>query len=441
MEKAEGGVLPVSDSAGDNRTPEDGGAAPEVNIETEAAASGKSTEDYKKDKRAMEILRKPFSEWTAKEKEFMKDYDTLEANPAGNPIDAVAFASLGTLAAILRSIFGNIVLDLSMDALMKYAEENFPGMGIRGIVLAAIILIAAKRKLDAEAVAKAEGKAAAAVAEEKAAADKAAADKAAADKAAADKAAADKAAADKAAADKAAADKAAADKAAADKAAADKAAADKAAADKAAADKAAADKAAADKAAADKAKSSEKIGEMYDETANYKYKAKSDAEKKANIVNTGDVTAGEAKKVGSSTDITGYKTEASQWDIEHSMSGHGKPEVKEKISQENEAHGEKVSPQDKIPEEQRVGKGGKPNVSLTKEDYQNIPKYREEALGDEGRVVFQPRNENKKFESVEYQVRKDDGVIHMIYKVDHVNEKMTFVTMYKVGYRKPPASR
>ncbi|MBF0569137.1 MAG: hypothetical protein HQK95_09785 [Nitrospirae bacterium] len=294
------------------------------------------------------------------------------------------------LTMVLTLIFGAesvlailtaLAMGITMDELMKYAEEKFPEYGALGIVLATIILTAAKGKLNAQAAAKADEKAAAAVVEEKAAAEKAAVEK---------------------------------------------------------------------KAAEEAAKSSEKIGGIYDETANGSALSKSDPEKEANKIPTGDIKADQTKtlnedaeKAGSSTRFEGYTTEASQDKIEHSIRGHS--DAKVEIAKDREAHGDKVSSQDKIPEEQRKGQGGKSNVPLTKEDYQKIEEYRNQAVNakspEEGRAVFQPKNENKKFETVDFQARQKDGVIHVIYEVDTVNKKMTFVTMYKETERRPPASR
>ncbi|MBF0405657.1 MAG: hypothetical protein HQL00_17065 [Nitrospirae bacterium] len=271
-----------------------------------------------------------------------------------------------------------------MDEIMKYANEKFGKWGAIGLTLAAIILTAAKVKYDAKSAAKAEKKAAEAIAERKAA-------------------------------------------------------------EQAAEKKATAE--AEKKTAGESAKTKEKLGKIYDETANNSALSKSDVEKEATKINTGDVKAGEAKilneeakKAGSPTRVDGYKTEASQKDIEHSMRGHSDSKVE--IAKEREARGDKVSRKDKIPEENIKGKGGKNNVPLTKEDYQKIEEYRNQAVNAkssaEGRVEFQPKKGKKDFETVDFQARQKDGVIHMIYKVDHVNKKMTFVTMYKQTERKPP---
>ncbi|WP_420266415.1 hypothetical protein [Candidatus Magnetominusculus dajiuhuensis] len=373
MEKADGGVLPVSDSAGDNAAEVEDNKG--VNI---------TNNDSELEKRIRKILSKPKSKWTKEDNELIAEYLRAKAAEIGKQWKNAVLTMVLTLmfgAESVPAILAAMAMGIALDELMKYAEEKFPGYGALGVMLAAAVLIAAKGKLNAQAAAKADEKAAAAVVEEKAAAEEAAAEKAAVEK----------------------------------------------------------------KAAEEAAKSSEKIGGIYDETANGSSLSKSDPEKEANKITTGDIKANQAKtlneqaeKAGSSTRFDGYTTEASQATIEHSIRGHS--DAKVEIAKEREAQGYKVSPQDKIPEEQRKGQGGKSNVPLTKGDYQNIPKYREEAI-DKGRVVFQPINGNKLFETVEFQVPQSDGVIHMIYRVDRVNNKMTFVTMYKVGYRKPPASR
>jgi hypothetical protein len=122
----------------------------------------------------------------------------------------------------------------------------------------------------------------------------------------------------------------------------------------------------------------------------------------------------------------GYKTEAAYDRIEHSMMGHGPDVVRAKISNERAGHGDKVRKRDTISETERG------NVPLTKEDYQNIPKFREEAITS-GSVEFQPITEKKDFESIRYKVPQDDGsVIHMVYKIDPVEKKLSFWTMWKV---------
>ncbi|KWT90977.1 hypothetical protein [Candidatus Magnetominusculus xianensis] len=114
------------------------------------------------------------------------------------------------------------------------------------------------------------------------------------------------------------------------------------------------------------------------------------------------------------------------------MRGHS--DAKVEISKEREARGETVRNKYKIPEEKRVVEDGKHNVPLTKEDYQNIPNYRKEAL-DHGSIEFQPITKSKKVESVKFMLPQNDGVIHMVYKIDPFSKKMTFVTMWKVGYK------
>ncbi|MBF0554802.1 MAG: hypothetical protein HQK96_09655 [Nitrospirae bacterium] len=348
MEKA--GVMEISD----NKTTVDG-AASEANLEKEAKASGKSVEDYKKEKRALEILKKPRSQWTEEEKAFMKDYDTLEANPTGNPVDAAVVASLGTVAAIVKSILGNIALDVSLDALTKYAEEKFPGYapGV-GIALAALALGVVRGK-SPEEIAKA-GET-------------------------------------------------------------------------------------IKKAMLD-GKMRSKLGEMFDDIATKGYYSKPEELKKITKSITGDLSAEQAEKLnrlakraGSSTTFDGYKTEATYEKLEHSIMGHGPDDVKKGISQERAAQGETVRPKHSLPESQRPDllQQGKTNVALTKEDYQNIPKYRDEAIKS-GNVKFQPITADKASESVEYIVPQRDGVIHMIYRIDPANKKMTFVTMWKEGY-------
>ncbi|MBF0488645.1 MAG: hypothetical protein HQK98_10840 [Nitrospirae bacterium] len=406
MEKADSGVLPVADSTGDN--------AAEVNDYKVVDAAFYYTD---LEKQVREILRKPESQRTKEDNELIQKYLRGKAAEVGKQWKDTILTNALTLmfgAESVPAILAALAMGIALDELMKYAEEKFPGYGALGVMLAAIILTAAKVKLDAQAAAKAEQKVEAAVAKEKAAVEAAEAKKAAA-------------------AEKAAAEKKAAEEAAKKEAAE---AEQKAAAEK----KAAAE--AEKKAAEETAKASEKIGGIYDETANnYKYDPKAEAQKKANIVNSGDVTADDAKtvnelakKAGSSTDVTGYKTEVSQWDIEHSMEGHAEYEVKKKISDEKEAAGETVRNKYKIPEEKRVVEGGKHNVSLTKEDYQNIPNYRKEAI-EHGSLEFQPKTGNQTFEAVKYKIPQSDGVIHMVYRINPVNEKMTFVTMWKVGYK------
>ncbi|KWT90982.1 hypothetical protein [Candidatus Magnetominusculus xianensis] len=86
-------------------------------------------------------------------------------------------------------------------------------------------------------------------------------------------------------------------------------------------------------------------------------------------------------------------------------------------------------------------------MPLTKEDYQKIEEYRNQAVNAKLKALqkadysFNLQKGKKDFETVEFQSRHKDGVIHMIYKVDPVNKKMTFVTMYKETERIPPASR
>ncbi|MEO5361599.1 MAG: hypothetical protein H7843_14335, partial [Nitrospirota bacterium] len=264
--------------------------------------------------------------------------------------------------------------------------EKFGKWGAIGLTLAAIILTAAKVKYDAKSAAKAEKKAADAIAERKAAAE---------------------------------------------------------------AEKKAVVEA-EKKAAEESAKTKEQLGKIYDETANNSALSKSDVEKEATKIKTGDIKAKDAKtlneqaeKAGSSTRFDGYTTEASQAQIEHSIRGHS--DAKVEIAKEREARGDKVSRKDKIPEEEIKGKGGKHNVSLTKEDYQKIEEYRNQALNakstEDGRVVFQSKKGEKDFETVEFQSRQKDGIIYMIYKVAPVNKKMTFLTMYKETERIPPTSR
>ncbi|MBF0456784.1 MAG: hypothetical protein HQK99_02695 [Nitrospirae bacterium] len=435
MEKS-GGVREISD-----KKTNDDEAASEAALEEEAKAHGKSVEDYKKEKRAMEILSKPQSQWTEEDKQFLKNYDSLEANPAGNPVDAIAFALAGPMAGIARTVAGNIAMDITMDRLTKYAEENFPGYGAIGVVLAGIALALTKGKSGAAA----EEKAAAAVAEEKASA--------------------------------AAAEKSAAEEAER-KAAAE--AERKAAAE---AEEKAAAAVAEEKAAEESAKTKEKLGEFYDEGANYKHDPRADARKQANKVNIGDIDADRAKKMNElaekaaneeaakavekakrdaastgrqlpkedldpskykkpATKFDGYKTEASQFDIEHSMRGHASYEVKKRISDARAAHGEAVSPKYTKAKEDRVVRG-KHNVSLTKEDYQNIEKNSKEAI-DNGNIEFLPATTSQP-EKVDCLVPQEEvkengvfikkgGDIHIRYKVDPVNKKLTFETMYKEGY-------
>ncbi|MBF0459158.1 MAG: hypothetical protein HQK99_14805 [Nitrospirae bacterium] len=328
------------------------------------------------ERRIREIMNKPESERTKEEKELLDKYLRAKAAELGiqwkDQMLSTVMALLtvpASATALAAAIAVATASGIAMDELMRYANEKFGKWGPAGVMLAALILAAAKGKLS-KIARKAEGKVRAAVAERK--------------------------------------------------------------------------------AAGEAAKRAKERGKIYNESANGSSLSKSDIEKEATKLNTGDVSADEAKRVnaeaqkkGVTIDITGYKTEASQDRIEHSIRGHS--DAKVEIAKAREARGEKVSPQDKIPEEQRKGNAGKHNVPLKKEDYQNIEKYRREAVNPEspakGRVVFQPRNENKKFESVDYQVQKDGEVIHMIYKIDHVNNKLTFVTMYKETERKPPEFR
>ncbi|MEO5358831.1 MAG: hypothetical protein H7843_00120 [Nitrospirota bacterium] len=360
MEK--GGVTKISDKAPSLSLTLSAG---EDDLEKEAKAHGKSVEDYKKEKRAMDILTKPQSQWTEEDKQFLKDYGSIEANPTGNPVDASASALTGPIAGILKAILGNIAMDISMDELMKYAEEKIGKWGAIGAQLALILGIA-KGKYNPKAAAKAAG----AGAEKKAIAG------------------------------------------------------------------------AGKNAAEESAKAKEKLGKIYDETKNYKYKPGAETQKKTNKVNTGDVSAKEANtvsaaanKAGSSVDIRGYKTEASQAQIEHSMNGHARGDTKRRINRERAAHGETVRPRDYVDEEKRVGPRGTYNESLKKQDYQKIEEYRKQAV-DNGTVEF-----NRKKRTVDYLVKQGDGVIYMRYKIDPVNKKLTFETMWKEGFRTPKASK
>ncbi|MEO5361142.1 MAG: hypothetical protein H7843_11960 [Nitrospirota bacterium] len=367
-------AAPVKDSTGDN------------------SVSYSYTDE---EKRLLDILNKPESQRTAEEKAFVEKYLRAQGTALGMRWTADILSSILALISVPQSaaaISLALASGIGMDVLMKYAEANFGKLGPIGVILAAVIL-AAKGKLDARAAAKAEQKAAAAIAERKAA----------------------------------------------EAAAAEKRAAEEAVSKKAAA--AEAEKKAAEEAAEVSAQAKEKIGKFYDETANYKYDPNPavEAQKKANTVSTGDVKADEANAVnaaakvkGYSVDISGYKTETSQYQIEHSMTGHS--DVKTVISQEKQANGVTVRNKYKIPEEQRVVEGGKHNVSLTKNDYQNIDEYRDQAVRS-GSVVYQPAKNGKNFESVKYLVPQKDGVIHMVYRIDPVSQKMIFVTMWKVGYK------
>ncbi|MCG6552856.1 MAG: hypothetical protein L7F77_11045 [Candidatus Magnetominusculus sp. LBB02] len=342
------------------------------------------------DKKIREIMNKPDSQLTEEEKAFKKKF--LEAQTKGvlepwmELFKSAEFALLfGPFNA--RAIISAIAKDMAMDEIIKYANEKFPGYGAIGIALAALALSAAKvikgikgfSRATAKDAAKAEGP----ILERKAAEK----------------------------------------------------------AEKAATDAEKATLNAEKKASEEAAKRADERGKIYDETVHNKYDPKAVERKKANIFSHGDINADEAArlneeaaKAGSSTKFDGYKAEATQKDIEHSMIGHSKDKVE--IAKKREASGEKIGKTDKIPENEIKGKGGKYNMPLKKEDYQKIEEYRKEAYGKDGRIVFQPANKNKEFETIEYQLQKDGGVIHMIYEVDPVNKKMKFVTMYKVETRK-----
>lgn len=353
MEKAASGILDVKNLSATNPIPvrEPKGDDVESNL-------------VDMDRRIREIMNKPESERTKEEKELLEKYLRDKAAELGiqwkDQMLSTVMALLtvpASATALAAAMAVATASGIAMDELMRYANEKFGKWGPAGIMLAALILAAAKGKLS-KIARKAEEKVRAAVAERK--------------------------------------------------------------------------------AAGEAVKSQGRIGEIYDETAAYKYEAKSDAEKEAIKLNTGDVKVDEAKpineaatKAGSSTDITGYKTEASQWQIEHSMTGHS--DAKVKIANEKIAHGKKVSKKEKTPEEQRVV-DGKHNVSLKKEDYQNIEEYRKQATKS-GDFEFQPIKGDKYSETVKYSIPKEDGVIKMVYRIDPVNQKMTFVTMWKEGYK------
>ncbi|MBF0405445.1 hypothetical protein [Candidatus Magnetominusculus xianensis] len=55
---------------------------------------------------------------------------------------------------------------------------------------------------------------------------------------------------------------------------------------------------------------------------------------------------------------------------------------------------------------------------------------------EKGTVEFDPEKK-----TVDYLAKQGDGVIYMRYKVDPVNKKLTFVTMRKEGFRKPPSTK
>ncbi|KWT76845.1 hypothetical protein [Candidatus Magnetominusculus xianensis] len=364
MEKGSSGMLRVSDSTADN---------------TQRDVVESNLTDM--DRRIREIMNKPASERTKEENEILNKFIHDKAAEISQPWkDGLLSASLAALlgANSAAAIATALASGVAVDEIMKYANEKFGKWGAIGLTLAAIILTAAKVKYDAKSAAKAEKKAAEAIAERKAATE------------------------------------------------------------------------AEKKAAEESAKTKEKLGKIYDETANNSALSKSDAEKEATKIKTGDIKAKGAKtlneqaeKAGSSTRFDGYTTEATQDRIEHSMRGHS--DAKVEIAKEREARGDKVSPMDKIPEEYVKGKGGKHNVPLTKEDYQKIEEYRNQAVNAkspaEGRVVFQSKKGEKDFETVDFQVRRKDGVIHEIYKVDPVNKKLKFVTMYKETEKVPPAYR
>ncbi|MCG6553497.1 MAG: hypothetical protein L7F77_14335, partial [Candidatus Magnetominusculus sp. LBB02] len=215
------------------------------------------------------------------------------------------------------------------------------------------------------------------------------------------------------------------------------------------------------------AKTEKEIGKWYDEAENYKWDPSSVERKKANIVDTGKISADEVKKTNQvaeqaakehaeralekakkeaakegrqltkeeldlshyekpATKINAYKTEASQWDIEHSIEGHAEDEVKKKIADERAKY-ERVSPKYATPEADRG------NMPLKKEDYQNIEKYRKQAV-DAGTLEF-PHKVDGELAKVKYMVKQDDGVICIRYRVDPINGKMTFETMWKEQYK------
>ncbi|MBF0516668.1 MAG: hypothetical protein HQK97_06040 [Nitrospirae bacterium] len=365
MEKSANGILLVKNSTADNAIP--------VKDTTPDKADSKETE---MDRKIRELMNKPVSQLTKEEREFLDKYMNKKPADRVKPwIDATVSAALAVLfgAETAGALAIAMVSGVVIDEIMKYMKEKYGITGELAAMLAPIILAIKTGKINAASAAKAEQKAAVAVAEQK--------------------------------------------------------------------------------AAEESAKASEKRGEWYDETKNNSALAKSDAEKEATKVNklsTGEVKAGEAenlnqqaKKAGSDTRFDGYKTEASQERIQHSMEGHS--DIKVELAKAREARGDNVSPKDKIPEEDIKGKAGKRNMPLTKEDYQNIEKYRNQAAKTkspaEGRVVFQSIAGKKTIETVDYQARQKDGVIHMIYEVDPVNKKLTLVTMYKTTEKVPRASR
>ncbi|MBF0457490.1 MAG: hypothetical protein HQK99_06305 [Nitrospirae bacterium] len=336
MEKS--GVVEISD----NKTNADV-AVPDANLEKEAKASGKSVEDDKKSQRALEILRKPYSQWTEEEKKFMKDYDTLIPNPPENPVEAFPAAKVAGAVGLVESILGNIALNVSLDKLREYAEEKFPGYeGPIGIALAALAFGMVRGMSPAEA----------AKAEET-----------------------------------------------------------------------------LKKAMLD-GKVRKKIGEICDDIAKKGYNTMPDAVKKIVGVKTGDLSAKEAenltkmaRRANSSTNFDGVTTEVTHAGIEHSKWGHGEFGDKQKITEGAEAAGRKVKEKNITPEEQRG------NVPLKKEDYQNIEKYRQEAVAA-GTYEFQPKG-GRKYESVLYTAKQKNGeVVKIAYKVE--GKKLTLLTMWKV---------
>ncbi|MBF0457907.1 MAG: hypothetical protein HQK99_08440 [Nitrospirae bacterium] len=88
------------------------------------------------------------------------------------------------------------------------------------------------------------------------------------------------------------------------------------------------------------------------------------------------------------------------------MAGHS--DAKIEIAKEKMAHGEKVSNKYKVREEQRVV-DGKHNVSLKKEDYQNIEEYRKQATKS-GNFEFQPIEGKKTSETVKYSIPRKEGL-------------------------------
>ncbi|MBF0319819.1 MAG: hypothetical protein HQL01_08465 [Nitrospirae bacterium] len=324
MEKGAGGTAAVKDSTGGDAKPD----------------------SIDKEQRAMEILRKPLSEWTEEDHDFMEEYETLEPDPAGNPVDAIGIVK--TISAFMGSLGANIAVDVTLDMLMKYAGEELPG-GDTGVAIAAAVFSLKKGNSSLR-------------------------------------------------------------------------------------DMPPAQRAIIEKVMRD-GKTRKRLRSMYDSIVRNGFYFKTEAEKLSKKAGTGAVSAEEAlvvknraKRENPSLSIDGYKTEASQLNMEHAMMKHGSDDVKAQFTKEKMAHGDTVRESYRISETQRG------NVPLTKEDFAKIHQYREQAVKS-GNVEFQPIAAKKKFESILYKVPQKDGVIHIAYRIDPVEKKLTFATMYKEKHK------